>query len=373
MMDHSGIVPRMQARLCYIFGKFIEFMVTKGELKVRKKVPTKVAIEAGIKGWEAVFFQEFLKSTMESLEAVDVIPISTVREENYVRQLTSLLKATAPTHLFLDPRSGSQNPLSAIIESIKVKLLLTKFGIIPVIILPDASLRRHRLQSILLAADVGVIVTFASSVLMKSLFYKATCIGPLPIPISKLRIDKAAGPYIPYSPEAKLTFVGSLYPSRVNFFRDLGSELVLVKSKLEIELVEKKNEINSEEYWKLLRSQALVITTNFQLESTSEIQDMMSINQMVFRISESLASCKLLFSMQVPGMDEYFEAGVHFVEYLNANDLAAKLEFYARNPRIQRSIAEAGYARYKSFQESKTFWKLIEQATDSKLVADNFN
>jgi hypothetical protein len=364
-MFKNYFLPRAQAFFIFYTASIIEFMHGIGEKN--SCVNSKLLIEAGEKGWQGVFFDELLCSAQEILGENRVVKLVTRREKDYFQQISVGLKNEHPSHLIFDPRSGSQNMSRALIQTFKLKILISKLNISPIIMLTDACMRTQRLQSILLAGKSGVIFTCDSSSLMAKLFNGATCIGPMPIPISQKRINQIFTRFTPYSPATKIVFTGSLYPERKIFFDELETQLSKMKSKILIERETKSESIDNDQYWQKIQSQSLIITTNFQHVLRSEKQDMVEINHMVFRVSEALAANKLLFSMKVPGMEEFFTPGTDFVEYANPRDLAEKLIYYAHNPKLQIRIAKCGFLKYQQFQTKNIYWESIKKYTKNSL------
>ncbi len=346
----------LQAHIFFVLGKCIEYFY-HFKSNVGYQTPL-LMISAGKLGWMSVFFEELKNSAEETIGTDKVIGISLDKNFNHFKQMRSAITFYSPTHIIYDPRSGPQGKISSILDLIQLKLLVSRFNIVPIIILPDASVRQHRYQAILLSGSKGVVITFLSHKLTKKYFADIRCIGPSPIPISRRRYAKLSGQFKPFNIKSEVNFVGSNYSERQEFFRELEIQLSLLKSEIKVNIQAKSQSTDSEAYWKAIDKSPFIITTTFQTGLQKLKLDFHEINQMVFRISEALARQKLLFCMQVPGIEEYFEAGVDYIEFSDALDLATKLVFYSKREDLQRNIAISGHKKFTKFQESGVFWKI---------------
>ena len=331
-------------------------------------------ISAGKLGWKSVFFEELKISAEEIIGKNKVVGISIDRNSSHVKQMRLAITCYSPTHIIYDPRSGPQGKINSKIDSIQLKLLISRFNIVPIIILPDASVRQHRNQAILLSGTKGVIVSFLSYKLTKKYFANVKCIGPSLIPLSSHRYTKNFSQFEPYDIDADINFVGSNYPERQEFFNELSTQLSALNSKITVNVREKSENIDNDAYWKAIDESPFIVTTTFQSRSyTSLKQDFSDLNQMVFRISEAFARQKLLFCMHVPGMEEYLTAGEHYVEFYSAFDLATKLVFFSKHKELQKSIAISGHKKFIEFQESGMFWINVQNRINKPLIADDLD
>jgi hypothetical protein len=364
-------IPKFQAHIFFLTGVIIEFLCRSR--KIRNLSNSRLLIEAGEKGWESFFFTELRFYAEETLGTNQILTLSTSRSWSYFEQLKRKIVECQPSHMIIDPRSGSQKNFLNLFDAFRLKIVLSRKHVVPILILPDASIRIHRLQSILLCGRKGVITTFASYEFMKKLFSGVKCVGPIPIPISSKRLAKVNKTFVPYGPKSTIQFIGSNYPERQNFFNEVEFRLRNSNSDLNLKITNKSLGMNNDDYWNSLIASSVVITTTFQTNLDNKKLDLSQVNQMVFRISEALASFNLLFCMSVPGMHEFFVADRDFVEFTSPGDLASKLMFYAKNPESQKRIALSGYETYNKFQKSLLFWDYINRKTNSSLVTNNFN
>jgi hypothetical protein len=162
-------------------------------------------------------------------------------------------------------------------------------------------------------------------------------------------------------------FLGSLYSKRVVFFDALQSKLHANGSKATVKVQGKSDEIGPYAYWEKMVQSESVITTTFQERDPSYVQDLLEIDQMVFRVSESLAAGCLLFSSIAPGMEKYFIPDTDFVAYQSVVDLADKMEYYSQDIRSANRIASQGHNTYRKLILDGEFWKQIDTCLEKPL------
>ena len=338
-----------------------------------RKVPvqeTKVIIEAGSNGWKAVFFEELRESLCEYLTPEAVVCSSIDREKSYLYQALSKLNSERPTHYCFDPRTGPQKSFRTLMNSCILIFFLGLWRITPIVILTDASIRLWRYQAFLLTGSSGLVITFLDAQSMGALFPHKRVIGPSFIPISrktceslKLYNKSATQSDIDFT---EVYFLGSLYSERKNFLSNLESELRAIDSKVRLNIEEKSSDISSIDYWKKITSHKCVVTTTFQYYSDKYPTDRINIDQMVFRISETLAAGKLLFCTSVPGMSKYFLEDQHFVSYRTSSEAASKMHYYSEHPSEAHKIALKGQNKYQELATESTFWVDIDKMLISK-------
>lgn len=337
---------------------------------------TKVLIESGSLGWESVFYSEFKASLREYIRS-DHVAISTIdRSQGYLRQAIKNLHLEKPTHYCVDPRTGSQNPFHALLQTMILGFYLGYYNIVPVVILTDGSIRIWRYQSLMLTGDCGVIVTFLDVKSMGRLFTHSRVIGPLFMPISQSRLnildERSQRTMVTRSTCNEIFFLGSLYPKRIIFFDNLNRELLRLNSKVQILIESKSSAISSEEYWDRITNSECLITTGFQHPNSNYKMDRLDVDQMVFRISETLAAGKLLFCTNIVGMENYFIDGVHFVGFSTFKDAAKKIDYYSRHPDLGREIARNGRRKLGELTMKNTFWGTIELSLVSNIHSQEF-
>jgi hypothetical protein len=254
--------------------------------------------------------------------------------------------------------------LPALFQTAILTIVLSFLRVTPVVILTDASVRQWRYQVFLLTAKSGVIITFLDPNKMGSLIPHKRILGPMFMPISTatlLEIDeKINSVRNSRDVQPSVFFLGSLYSKRVIFFEKLQSLLQANKSNVIIKTESKSNEIDPGLYWDKLVSVESVVTTTFQQQDPNYIQDLLEIDQLVFRISETLAAECVLFSSVAPGMEKFFIPGKDFIAYSDTEDAAEKIAFYAQNPSLAHEIAKHGHETYRKLIEGRSFWKHVD-------------
>lgn len=335
---------------------------------------SKVLLEAGIRGWESVFFIELRDSLIDYLAEGNVVCSRIDKSKSYLRQAIYGLRHEKPTHYCFDPRTGAQTRLRALLETSILMFCLGFWNVTPIVILTDGSTRLWRYQAFLLTGSSGVIVTFLDSESMGPLFTHKRVIGPIFMPVSLKRLAFLDHQIETMDQEISnldhIFFLGSLYSQRIAFLNNLESELLSRQSKVKLIVEEKSSNISIENYWQKIASHMSLITTTLQEQSSYYIMDRLYIGQMVFRISEALAAGKLLFCPNVAGMSRYFEEGIHFVSYTSFSDAADKIIFMSDHPAVAIKIATQGRNRYRKFTEESAFWRSVDQLLAVKLTTN---
>jgi glycosyltransferase involved in cell wall biosynthesis len=230
--------------------------------------------------------------------------------------------------------------------------------------LTDPCITLWRLQSIIASRANGSIATPMSNEKLGWLVWRIKISGPLPMPISMRTSMFMRGQLLEsirnFDGIESLTFRGSLYRPRLNFFANLNTILEQKGSPLRL-IANSKDEslILTADYWNALIDNAVCITTTFQVVPEGIRADRPWINQMVFRISEALAAGNLLFSSSCPGLEELFERGKHYVEYKDEEDLANQIIFYSSNTIEATKIRLEGNAQMFNLIAKQFFWREI--------------
>jgi hypothetical protein len=365
----------LTSRMFLYFGVFLRFcgkMIGLVSAKRNFRTDPRVLIEAGERGWDSIFFEELEDSLIQYLPDAEVERSVIKRDKGYVMQSLINLWRVKPTHFCIDPRSGAQTSFRPLIDATILSLYLGLSRITPIVILTDGSIRLWRYQAIILTGSTGVIVTFIDATSMGNLFPHCRIIGPSIMPISSkrlslLRKETEAIDDLPQNFN-DIYFLGSLYPQRLEILDKLNTELIRRKSKAHFTIEEKSGDITAEEYWAKLGLHSSLITTTQQQPSSMYKMDRTDINQMVFRVSEALAARKLLYCTEVPGIENYFTEGIHFIGFKTYADAVDKIQYFASNPNIASSIAREGGRRFRELVEKNTFWEMVNLKLDKKLV-----
>jgi hypothetical protein len=360
---------------CMIIGitlRRIGSLFSRRNLPNQEDKKVRILLEAGMVGWESVFYSELMDS-LQDYVGEDCIETSKIdRDQAYLPQVISKLVSVRPTHFCYDPRTGSQNSLRGYYESFVLAMVFGFLKINPIVILTDASIRSWRIQSIILTGDIGVIITFVDVNAMGGLFTHKRVIGPTLMPISEKRLE-----YLDeYSKTIRTTdstennvfFIGSLYPKRSEFFLALNEVLRKIDSKIQVVFENKSEKVTKEGYWNAISGSKSLITTTFQQENSFYRMDRVDLNQMVFRISEALAAGKLLYCGKVPGIEKFFREGIHFVGFSTLEEAARKIDFYSNHVELGQVIASNGRARIGELILENAFWKTIDEMQTMKFI-----
>ncbi len=322
---------------------------------------TLLGIESGRVGWTHVFYEELLQSAAEYLDGAPIARLEVDRDQPYLPQFRELVARDPITHLVIDPRTGSQAWGRVLIDLLVMAGTLTRRGIVPIVVLTDASFRRHRLQAAVLTAFSGVVVTFMSAELIAPLFPHRRIIGPLPMPVSVRRLDwleqvRAAHP-LPERPTVR--FIGSVYPPREQFLGRLSG--LLSERGIELRINADKYGTSNDDYWTILATSDVIITTTLQ-GMPRPYMDWIWNQQLVFRFSEALSAGAVLVSPAVAGGDRFFRPLVDFMPFTTLSDAVGALESLVADGELLGRIRAAGHRTAAALDRDHAFWRAVEEA-----------
>ena len=321
-----------------------------------------IGIEAGTNGWKSIYFEELSNSAEEYFGDNQVSRIEIVKEQNRIDQLKNSLDENRVTHLIYDPRTNNTSAPRALIEALKINVICYLRGIKLLATLTDPSLTLWRLQTAIVTKNLGRVFTPMDVSNLGFLRLGIKIDGPFIMPISKKTLNLVQNESNKLALQSSnfeaIKFRGTLYPTRLRFFEDVNTHLKYLNSTISID-AKSKSELNvsSGAYWSDLAENRICITTTFQYVYGKYHTNRSDINQMVFRISESLAAKNLLFVEKFPGSDKYFTPGKHFVEFSTPNDLAEKLVYYSKNLQEAEMILFSGHKRMSEIILNSTFWR----------------
>ena len=328
-----------------------------------------LAIEAGPQGWTAIEFKELERSATEYFGASGFTKVIVDKSKPYLPQVEEVLLNSSVSHYFYDPRTGRQNPWSAISESLRIAILLARYRVVPVVYLTDLSVRVWRCQAAAVSAVSGAVITFMMPKRVQSIFPHRRLIGPCLMPFSietleyleRTRLDIIATDSI----QRLVRFTGSLYEPRTTFLGRFKADLA--KTGHHVELLGRElgsARVTDDEYWRRLSSAAIVITTSDQAIQSGT--DLTWIPHLVYRYLEVLAAGSLLLASPVPGVSRYFEPGKHFVSYETLDDAVQKANYYLDHPQEAEKIRKAGQEKAALLIRMHSFWVQIDTALGSE-------
>jgi hypothetical protein len=232
--------------------------------------------------------------------------------------------------------------------------------VVPIVVLTDAFYRRQRWHAAVLTAFTGVVVTFAHQDIVRSIFPHRRLIGPLPMPISRARLewleDARAAREVPAVP--RVQFIGSVYPPRDAFLDVVVSRLA--ERDITMHVNRDKAATSNETYWRTLVDADVVVTTTVQGPSRPTM-DWIWVQQAVFRYAESTAAGAALIAGPVDGGFWAFEDGVDFLEFQSVPEAVEQITRLAGDDRLRERIAHRGHETSRRLILEQAFWRAIDQ------------
>ena len=360
-------LPWVFSWFCLVFLSPFHWLLRT--LERTKSSDSNIYIEAGSQGWNSIEFKELYQSASEYIGEDRVTKIVVSDKDKYIEEVTHVLKNNKITHYLYDPRTGSQGWMKGLYQSLRIAILFQRYNITPITLLTDFSLRQARALSAVVTARKGVVVSFISVKMVKSIFPHSRILSPIIMPFSKkllnnlteLAVEKKNNS-TPYA-----IFTGSLYEPRESI---LGSvQKIVVQNKGDFRILRRLKgnvRVSDEEYWRRIINADIVFTTSDQVYSKT--LDLRNVAQLVYRYLEVLASGVLLVAQDVPSIRRYFTPGIHFVSYEKSNDAAEKIVYYLENEEERKTISTQGYLRARALIESRLFWVQIDSALSKRSI-----
>ena len=326
----------------------------------RPATSTRLGIESGKVGWTHVYFEELLASAQEYVGADAVEQIVIDRDRAYLPQFREWSSRLQLTHVLLDVRTGSQTWPRALIDTLVMSWRLRRLRVTPVVVLTDASLRRHRLQAAVLTAYSGVVVTFMSSQIAAAMFPHRRIVGPMPMPVSaaRLRWLEELRAQVPSGGTPTVSFIGGAYLPRSVFLDRLAT--ALEGTGVEVAIHANKYETSNDDYWRVLATSDIIITTTMQGMPRADM-DWIWIQQLVFRFSEALSAGAVLVSSTVVGGDRFFAPGSDFATFISVEDAREVLVKLTSDSRERENLRARGHATAERLALDHTYWRVIDQ------------
>ena len=323
-----------------------------------------LCIEAGLRGWQSIEFQELAQSGREFIGDEGVYLVSIDPAKGYVRQVFETLRSTRPTHYLYDPRTGSQHPIIGFLQVAAILAAFELFDVVPIGYGTDISLRPHRAQIALITARRGVCVCFMSANRVRAMFPHQRVVGPALMPLSRRtfqRIQEIAKEFRNRSPGNNVSFVGSIYEPRMTLLTTIQKGLAERGIGLEIMgRVPGGERIQDVEYWERLIRSKVTLTTTGQVRGRN--MDYSFVNQVVYRVTEALASGAALVVEKADGMNKFFDNGTHLLEFSYPEQAVDQIESLLSDPKKLESIRVQGRERVGMLIEKQTFWTEINLA-----------
>jgi hypothetical protein len=338
-----------------------------------KPLNRNIVIEGGGRAWSSNYFIELENSLKEYIEPdTGITKLVIPRRKFYILYIYKCLKNRNITHYVHDPRTGSQNSFVAVLESFIITFLFAYYRITLISILTDCSIRQWRFQSSIVTINTGVIVTFLEIKYFGKLLKNYRIIGCslMPLSISTFEfINQINKKYSNANAEINrnLYFLGSVYGYRKHLFEEVNLLSNLSEKRPFIEY-EAKLDGDYFEYWEKLIKKRNFITTCTQVKSAGYKFDLPDLTQIVFRITEVLASGSLLFCFPVPGLQKYFKESEDYIPILeNSHYLHSLQDKFTDITKSRQSISTSAKNIMKDYVYYQTFWRNIDDNLQSRV------
>jgi len=322
----------------------------------------KLIFLAGAKGWENLEYIELEQSAKEYLGSDGVVSIH-LAPKGYIRQVHLSLREHKPSHLFFDPRNGSQALLKGYLESLAISVLLIFYRCVPIALLNNFPEVKWRRKVNIVTAGAGIIITLLNPREIQTEFPFSRLIGPMPLALSSRRLnglrpnwkESSRSPVRP-----TIRFVGSLYEPRASLVEKAKREIEKTAAKFEIigrDLDEPK--IDDKSYMDLLANCEFNFTT---AEHKGPMLEGQRAVHLVYRYTEALAAGTILVAQNIPGMQKFLREGEHFVSYSRVENLAEEIRPYIEDTKLRERISNQARARISEIVNSKFFWSSVDLA-----------
>lgn len=319
-----------------------------------------ICIESGVVGFTLIDVSELERSAIERYGSANVARSTVTDRRRYLRNARRSIDACSPKYYWVDPRSGSQQPVRAILQSLGLAVLLAWRRVTPVVWLTDAPHRRWRLQAEILTAGSGLILTLHPPKGFGVRFTHERVHGPLAMPMSQATMDRLAqAPGIETEGPPTAVFVGSLYEPRTSTIERVREALNRQGYVLEVHARAAEGpRIPDEEYWRRLSSAAVVYTT--AAHAVEREADLVETPHLIYRYTEALAAGAPLVAPLVPGAEHLLEAGVHYADYGSEEEAVATIIRLLDDSSARQRLRDAGRRRIEQVNREQGVWQIIE-------------
>jgi hypothetical protein len=360
--------PWILAYVSLALLKLILFLPNIYKAGSRKDIPSKIIIEAGIKGWESIEFKELQQSAIEYLSEGQVVRLEINKDNSYIKQVLASIKKNRPSHFMYDPRTGSQNSNVGFIQAFVLAHIFLIYKVIPISLLTDLSIRKWRLFSATATAWDGITITFMHPKVMHPIFPHSRLIGPCLMPFSKKLLEKIEllrNESTDIKKNSSAIFTGSLYEPRHTTLKNIQKNVAILGG--EFEILGRpigSTRVDDRTYWKRLINNGIIVTTATQISQPGT--DMTWVPHLLYRYLEVLSCGSLLIAHNVPGINRYFVPGIHFIDFESEMDAAEKILLLQKNSELRKKIANQGHLKAKNLINSNIFWASIDSALGNK-------
>ncbi len=328
---------------------------------------TRICIEAGREGWNLIEYQEIGWSASEFFGAGGVVQHSVCDRKRYLQAAQTIIREVRPEFYWFDPRSGAQEPLRAIAQSVALAVILAWYGVTPIAWLANAPHRVWRLQAEVITVRRGVCLNFAHPKAGGVRFAHGRIHGPCFFPLSQATLHRlqAERAQKPKKLNPVVSFVGSLYEPRRSRLEALRDDLARRGVRLNLiapELTGKR--LTNDEYWAaMLESDILITTADHE---TSDVEDVVHEPHLVFRYTEALAAGAALVAPIVKGSEDQIRAGRDYLSFESIEEAAKRVLELQEDAQLRASVADQGHRTMERLVESGTFWRSAVRAATER-------
>ncbi|MBS1189834.1 MAG: hypothetical protein H6R10_1626 [Rhodocyclaceae bacterium] len=360
LLPRSVLLPFLVTRIALeILNLFTFFRFIPGNRR-----PTRLCLEAGIKGWELIEYKELFASAQDFVGAENTRKIEIDRNQSYVGQVLSAVRKHRPTHYVYDSRTGSENWLLGMLQAFQISLIFQYHGVVPICVLTDLPIRAWRAQTAMVSAKRGIVVSLMSPRDVDPIFPHGRIIGPLMMAFSEATLERLIEMDRQTSnkfADKTLVFSGSLYEPRASLLNEIRRGLADHQIVLELKGRQLGSQrFSDEDYWHNLSSSAMVITTA-NLSHQKGV-DWPWVSHLIYRYLEVPAAGSVLVAQEVPSLRRYLVPDRHFIAYSTPEEAVRKISHYWNHPSELEEIARAGREKVRSVIRANMYWICVDTA-----------
>lgn len=325
--------------------------------------PRQLLIGAGVRGWELIEFQEIFASASEYLGENNVSQVAFTGERPMLGELRSALRQFRPSHYYFDPRSGSQTSLKALWEALVIGVMLERDGVTPICALTDFPVRLWRLQAAIVSARTGVVTSLMSPSVIGGLFPHKRIVGPVPFPLSVVTLErlqerKKSTRQNHHSLNDKAVFVGMLYEPRKTTIEAIQKGLA--ERGIPMEIIGRMpdgSRISDDEYWNVIASARLVVSTSSQI--AGKHTDCDGHTHFIYKFIEVTAVGTALAIEPVAGSEQLLQPDVDFIAYKSPEEAVRKISALWAERGALEELALRGADAARSIVKTSRYWSQV--------------
>lgn len=319
-----------------------------------------ICIESGTVGFTLIEILELERSAVERYGPMAVTRSVVVDRQKYLANTRKSILASLPRYYWVDPRSGSQKTVRALLQSFGSATLLAWYGITPIVWLTDVPHRRMRFQAEILTAGDGVVLIMENPLDSPVRLAHKNFHGPMTMPLSRETFDEFRGLRPKTAAEnPSAVVVGSLYEPRISIVKRIQASLRSQGHVLEVHARPAAGvRVPDAEYWARLSNAAVVFTTADHI--IEDVSDPVDTPHLVYRYTEALAVGAPLVAPVIPGARHIYEPGVHYAGYETETEAVELLVNLLEDPERRAELSQAGRRQVERLLDQAPMWRHIE-------------